>query len=429
MIDGVFLLKVNIVFTLFFVFYYVFLRRFTFHQLNRIWLLLIVPLSLLIPKLNILPNNLRLTINDNFDFNEELTPIYFSPDAEAVSESIFSNVTLAHILLLVYLIGVLFSLIKSGMGIYQLIQLKKKHQVQKDGKFTFVLMEDDFAAFSFFNNIFIPHRFLEQKKYLPVIEHEKLHASQKHSLDLIFVELFRAIIWFNPLVYLYQKWLKVVHEYYVDNTLSNQASFESDYVDLLLDRILINKEMSVVNGFKSSMLKKRIIMMTVSQSNRYKKWMYMGALPIIAILLFAFHDGGNIESDVPSILPIPSFKKEQVTSGFGMRKHPITKELKMHTGIDFKAKIGTPVVATANGVVIKREFSKKGYGNVIVVQHGDRYQTVYAQLSAFEVELGAVVKKGDRIALTGNSGKSTGPHLHYEVIEDGKKVNPSFFLK
>ena len=119
----------------------------------------------------------------------------------------------------------------------------------------------------------------------------------------------------------------------------------------------------------------------------------------------------------------------EITSSFGMRMHPLQKVEKMHLGCDFKAPIGTPVKATAEGTVIKVQERSTGYGNMIVIEHDESFQTLYAQLSDIHVQHGQKVKKGQVIGKVGSSGASTGPHLHYEVIKDGKRVNPEPFIK
>ena len=129
--------------------------------------------------------------------------------------------------------------------------------------------------------------------------------------------------------------------------------------------------------------------------------------------------------DPPSRAPLDEVLK--ITSGFGMRFHPIFKEKKMHLGIDFRANRGTPVYATSDGVVEKAITHNK-YGKMIVLKHDDVYQTLYSQLSVFEVETGTAVKKGDLIGRVGSSGLSTAPHLHYEVLKDGKQVNPEKYF-
>lgn len=138
--------------------------------------------------------------------------------------------------------------------------------------------------------------------------------------------------------------------------------------------------------------------------------------------------GGDQQDTRPSILPFKDVENARLTSGFGMRMHPIEKVRKHHFGVDFACKVGTEIIATADGIVEKVEPNRKGYGNLLTISHGDQYQTKYAQLSEFKVKEGEKVKKGQVVALSGNSGMSTAPHLHYEVLKDGKRVNPKSYI-
>lgn len=129
-------------------------------------------------------------------------------------------------------------------------------------------------------------------------------------------------------------------------------------------------------------------------------------------------------TSIPSIQPVNNKDLKHMASGYGYRIDPIYKTRRMHTGMDFTAKVGTDVYATGDGVVEALENSGWGYGRCIVINHGYGYKTRYAHLSAFKVQAGQKIKRGELIGLIGNSGKSTGPHLHYEVEKGGKKVNP-----
>jgi murein DD-endopeptidase MepM/ murein hydrolase activator NlpD len=134
-------------------------------------------------------------------------------------------------------------------------------------------------------------------------------------------------------------------------------------------------------------------------------------------------------TSIPAIQPIRNKGLKQLVSGFGMRIHPLYKTLVMHTGVDFTATVGTPVFATGDGIVLNPSSeSVSGYGNVIVIDHGYGYKTLYAHLSRKIVKPGEKVKRGEIIGYVGNTGISTGPHLHYEVIKNNKKVNPVNFF-
>ncbi len=132
-------------------------------------------------------------------------------------------------------------------------------------------------------------------------------------------------------------------------------------------------------------------------------------------------------ASVPAIKPIRSDKLKRnirSMSGFGWRIHPIFKRRKMHAGIDFTCPSGTPIIATGDGKILKIEKRKSGYGNSIVIDHGFGYKTRYAHMSTIDVKRGEKVKRGQVIGAVGSTGTSTAPHLHYEVIHKGKKVDP-----
>ncbi|TNF46510.1 MAG: M23 family metallopeptidase [Bacteroidetes bacterium] len=129
-------------------------------------------------------------------------------------------------------------------------------------------------------------------------------------------------------------------------------------------------------------------------------------------------------ASIPAIQPVNNKDLKRMASGFGYRIDPIYKTRRMHTGMDFTANVGTDVYATGDGVVEAIEVSGWGYGKSIVINHGYGYKTRYAHLSAFKVKQGQRVTRGELIGLVGNTGKSTGAHLHYEVEKGGVKVNP-----
>ncbi|MCS5663032.1 MAG: M23 family metallopeptidase [Flavobacteriales bacterium] len=127
---------------------------------------------------------------------------------------------------------------------------------------------------------------------------------------------------------------------------------------------------------------------------------------------------------IPAIQPVANKNLKRMASGYGYRIHPIYKTRKMHWGMDFSAPKGTPVYATGNGTIEKAKRSKRGYGNQIRIDHGYGYETFYAHLDKFIVKRNQKVQRGDIIGYVGNSGTSTAPHLHYEIVKDKKRVNP-----
>lgn len=127
---------------------------------------------------------------------------------------------------------------------------------------------------------------------------------------------------------------------------------------------------------------------------------------------------------IPAIQPISNKDLRRTASGYGFRIDPIYRTPKFHSGMDFSAKVGTEIYATGDGKVTYAAW-KQGYGNCIIIDHGYGYQTLYGHMSKYNVRVGRKVKRGEVIGYVGNTGKSTGPHLHYEVIAHGKHDNPS----
>lgn len=131
---------------------------------------------------------------------------------------------------------------------------------------------------------------------------------------------------------------------------------------------------------------------------------------------------------IPAIQPVDNKDLKRISSFFGYRIHPIFKRRIFHDGLDFTAPVGTKIYSTGDGVVIEAKRARYGYGNKIVVDHGYGYKTVYAHLHSFAVKKGDKIQRGQMIGTVGNTGLSNGPHLHYEVLKNGKKVNPIYYF-
>ncbi|MCZ8354499.1 MAG: M23 family metallopeptidase [Cyclobacteriaceae bacterium] len=131
---------------------------------------------------------------------------------------------------------------------------------------------------------------------------------------------------------------------------------------------------------------------------------------------------------VPAIQPVSNKQLLALASGFGLRIHPIYKVKKMHTGIDFAASIGTPIYATADGKVMEVSIKFSGYGKMVEIDHGFGFRTRYAHMHDFAVRPGQQVRRGDLIGYVGNTGLSTAPHLHYEVLLNGNHINPVHYF-
>jgi len=133
-------------------------------------------------------------------------------------------------------------------------------------------------------------------------------------------------------------------------------------------------------------------------------------------------------ASIPAIQPISNKNLTRIASGFGYRIDPIYKDRRAHMGMDFTAPHGTPIYATADGVVIDAGFNTGGHGNRVIINHGNNFKTLYGHMYRIKSRVGQRVKRGEVIGYVGNTGKSSGPHCHYEVHRYGNPVNPIYYF-
>ena len=177
-----------------------------------------------------------------------------------------------------------------------------------------------------------------------------------------------------------------------------------------------------LEGYSNS----KIMIETSTKIDQITKQLYLQSKSFDEIIDLT-KDKLSMLASIPAIQPVSNKNLKRMASGYGYRIHPIYKTRKMHAGMDFSAKTGTEIYATGNGTINKVRRSKKGYGNYVEINHGYGYKTLYAHMSKFIVKQGQKVKRGEVIGYVGNTGTSVAPHLHYEVIKNGKKIDPVNF--
>jgi len=139
-------------------------------------------------------------------------------------------------------------------------------------------------------------------------------------------------------------------------------------------------------------------------------------------------DKNKLLAAIPAIQPVSNKELTRIASGFGTRIDPVYKVTKFHAGLDFTAPQGTPIYATADGRVAQAIHGDAGYGNHVIINHGYGYETLYGHMVRIKSRAGEQVKRGEVIGWVGNTGKSTGPHCHYEVHKNGKPIDPIYFF-
>ncbi len=177
-----------------------------------------------------------------------------------------------------------------------------------------------------------------------------------------------------------------------------------------------------MTGFSNS----ELVIETAMRLDKIRKKIYVQSESFDELIAYA-SEKEEMLSSIPAIQPLSNKDLKRTASGFGFRIHPIYKISKFHSGMDFTAPTGTEVYATGNGVIGTVKSARRELGNHIIIDHGFGYQTVYAHLDGFNVRVGQKVKRGDVIGYVGSTGLSTAPHLHYEVLVNGRQVDPALY--
>jgi len=170
-----------------------------------------------------------------------------------------------------------------------------------------------------------------------------------------------------------------------------------------------------------------ILIETSKQLDRITSQLYVQSKSFDDVFQMA-RNKANMLASIPAIQPISNKDLKRLSSFYGFRTDPIYKVKKFHEGVDFSAPQGTDIYATGDGVVVLLKKSNKHYGNTLMIDHGYGYETMYAHISEFKVKKGDHVKRGQVIATVGNTGKSTAPHLHYEVRKNNRRMNPIHYF-
>jgi murein DD-endopeptidase MepM/ murein hydrolase activator NlpD len=169
-----------------------------------------------------------------------------------------------------------------------------------------------------------------------------------------------------------------------------------------------------------------LVVETAKKLDKIRKKLYVQSKSFDDLILMS-KNKGEMLGCLPAIQPISNIDLTRTASGWGLRIHPIYKIVKFHSGMDFTAPQGTEIYVTGDGVVESVIYSKRGYGNHIIINHGFGYKTLYAHLDRPNIRTGQKVKRGDVIGFVGSTGASLAPHLHYEVELNGIKIDPVNF--
>ena len=273
-----YILQVILFQVLFLAIYDFFLSKETFFTKNR-WYLISTPvLSFILPFIKI--PTLQRAVPEEFIIH--LPEIFLSPDKVIQETSFYQSINYTVVL---FWLGVsLFSLL-FFVKLYKIAALITKYEVYKKVGYTLVLLPNQTKAFSFFNFIFLGKE-IPKSQQVQIIDHELVHSKQKHSFDLLFFEFLKIMMWFNPMIFLYQKRITLVHEYISDELVAKSETKEI-YINNLLSNFFQVESISFVNQFyNQTFIKKRIIMIKKTQSKQINQLKYLLLMPVLAGMLF-----------------------------------------------------------------------------------------------------------------------------------------------
>ncbi|WP_405576469.1 M56 family metallopeptidase [Winogradskyella sp. Asnod2-B02-A] len=277
-----YLLKASAVIVLFYLCYLFLLKKETFFQHNRWFLFIGLVIALVFPLL-VIP--IYIPIEPSFIQETVYNPIPPTNFIEATP--IQKSFDWSSLISMIYSVGLALFLIQFIFQFGSLALLLIKNSKVKDGIYTYVIIESKISPFSFFKWIVYNPVILQENELDLILTHEKVHANQLHSIDILLTQLACVIFWFNPLIWLYRKEVRQNLEYIADSETQTISENEKEYQHLLLKTGVANHNISLPNNFYNSSIKKRILMLNKSRSNRKKQWRYALILPLLAGLLMS----------------------------------------------------------------------------------------------------------------------------------------------
>ncbi|UAB76115.1 M56 family metallopeptidase [Mesoflavibacter sp. SCSIO 43206] len=295
---GILLLKSSACLAILMLFYKIVLEPLNHHHFKRFYLLAALLLSAIIPFITFI-KYVEPTLDFGvYDPESMTTPPYFPAELPTITEE-QPNTFLPTLLWTFYAIGVIVFSTRFILNLIKISSKIKRHQKVKTSIFINVLIEKLAIPHTFFNYIFL-NKFAFENNDIPqeVLLHEQAHAKQKHSLDILFLEILQVIFWFNPLLYFIKKDIKLNHEFLADQHVLKSGFNLKDYQNLLLKFSSNKKELALVNAINYSSIKKRLTIMNTQTTQRTKWLRSLLLLPVLALLLFSFSQTKEVEKNI-----------------------------------------------------------------------------------------------------------------------------------
>jgi len=274
-----YLLKSGTVVTIFYICYKIFLQKETFFQSNRYFLITGIIVSTLIPLL-IIPIYITIEPQEtSWIFNQITTTNIDNTDSS------FNWIQLST---MIYFLGISLFGLRLCIQFFSLASLILRNKKYRSGKYIHVIVKDDISPFSFFNWIVYNPELFSEPELEQIITHEKVHANQYHSLDILLMQIATVVFWCNPLIWFYKKEQQQNLEFIADSKAQEKSYCNKSYQHLLLKASMPKYQMALTNNFYNSLIKKRIVMLHKSKSNRFNQWKTAIIIPLLAIFLMSF---------------------------------------------------------------------------------------------------------------------------------------------
>lgn len=326
---GILLLKSSACLAILMLFYKIVLEPLNHHHFKRFYLLAALLTSAIIPFITFI-KYVEPTLDFGvYDSESMTTPPYFPAELPTITEE-QPNTFLPTLLWAIYAIGVIIFSTRFILNLFKISSKIRTHQKVKTHVFINVLIEKLVIPHTFFNYIFLNKSAFENND-IPqeVLLHEQTHAKQKHSLDILFLEILQVIFWFNPLLYFIKKDIKLNHEFLADQQVLKSGFNLKDYQNLLLRFSSNQKELALVNAINYSSIKKRLTIMNTQTTQRTKWLRSLLLLPVLALLLFSFSQTKEVEKSVKPKINVASNANENLikTPTLTINQNPLSLKL------------------------------------------------------------------------------------------------------
>jgi TonB family protein len=281
--------------------YWCFLRRDTFFQVNRYYLLAMVLCSVLMP---LLPSHWAPAAQPA-SIVVLLEPVLITP--VKVEQTMLANLQWIETATVVYFTGLLIFLFRFGLQLVQIHRIARRFGIREYHGHRVVFVDRGYAPFSFFNLVFINEKVVPVGHMATILEHERIHIRQHHTMDMILIELAALLQWFNPVIWLAGREMKTIHEYLADENVLQNGISRPIYQQMILDETMGIRVNNLTNHFNVSLLKKRIAMMTKPKSKKWAAGKVFLAMPVMLALLFMLTARSYSKADSLNIGGSPAF--------------------------------------------------------------------------------------------------------------------------